>query len=155
MKIMGRGDFRLLPVFSSLLIIFLFSGGCGKQPVEHKVVTPKNGEIRIPVSEVHDGKVHFFTHKKSGKRINFFIRSDGKDKLSASFDACFTCYKHKKGYREEGTDLVCNECNMKFRLADEHWDNSRGCSPISLKSRIEKDEVVIMTEDLEKGQRLF
>jgi uncharacterized membrane protein len=44
---------------------------------------------------------------------------------------------------------------MKFRLADEHWDNSRGCSPISLKSRIEKDEVVIMTEDLEKGQRLF
>ncbi len=140
--------------FLVLLVLFL-AGGCGKQPVEHKVVTLKDGSIRIPVGEVQDGKVHFFTYKRSGKRINFFIRTDGKDNLSASFDACFTCYKHKKGYREEGTDLVCNECNMRFRLADEHWDNSRGCSPIGLKSRIENNEVVIMTEDLERGQRLF
>jgi uncharacterized membrane protein len=150
-----RVVFRLLPLFFPVLFVLLLCGGCGKQPAEHKVVAPRDGAIRIPVNEVHDGKVHFFTYKKSGKRINFFIRTDGKDNLSSCFDACFTCFKHKKGYREEGTDLVCNECSLKFRLADERWDNSGGCSPIALKSRIEKNELVIMTADLEKGQKLF
>ena len=153
---MKHGALPWLSQFSSLVfLVFLLAGACGKQPVEHNVVSPKNGAIRIPVREVHDGKVHLFTYKKSGKRINFLIRTDGDDRLSACFDACFTCYKHKKGYRQEGTDLVCNECSMKFRLADEHWDNTQGCSPISLKSRIENNEVVIMAEDLEKGQKLF
>lgn len=155
LEIKNRGVFRLLPLFSFVFLVLLLSSGCGKQPAEHKVVTSKDGAIRVPVGEMHDGKVHLFTYKKSGKRINFFIRTDGKDNLSACFDACFTCYKHKKGYRQEGPDLVCNECSMKFRLADEHWDNSRGCSPITLKSRIENNEVVIMAEDLEKGGELF
>jgi uncharacterized membrane protein len=155
MKMQHGAVLRLSPLSSLVLLVLLITGGCGKQPVEHNVVTPKNGAIRIPVSEVHDGKVHLFTYKKSGNRINFFIRTDGKDNLSACFDACFTCYKHKKGYRQEGTDLVCNECSMKFRLADEHWDNTQGCSPISLKSRIENNEVVIMADDLERGGKLF
>ncbi len=142
-------------LFASVFLLLFLAAGCGKQPPLHQVVTPKNDAIRIPVSEVHDGKVHFYTYKKSGKRINFLVRTDGNDNLSACFDACFTCYKRKKGYREEGTDLVCNECGMKFRLADEHWDNSQGCSPVSIKSRIENNELVIMTADLEKGQRLF
>src|SRR5512139_2135388 len=98
-KINTRGAFRLMPLFSSIFLVVLFLGGCGKQPAQHKVVTPSDGAIRIPIAEVHDGKVHLFTYKKSGKRINFFIRTDGKDNLSACFDACFTCYKHKKGYR--------------------------------------------------------
>ena len=143
------------PLSYLVMLVLLLAGACGKQPAQYKVVTPRDGAIRLPVEEVHDGKVHFFTYKKSGKRINFLVRTDGKDKLSACFDACFTCYKHKKGYRQEGTDLVCNECSMKFRLADEHWDNTQGCSPIALKSRIENNEMVIMAEDLEKGGKLF
>jgi uncharacterized membrane protein len=155
MKMKQRVVFSLLPLFSSVYLALFFLAACAKRPAEHQVVTPKNGAVRIAVSEVHDGKVHFFTYKKSGKRINFFIRTDGKDNLSACFDACFTCYKHKKGYRQEGTDLICNECNLKFRLAEEQWDTSHGCSPIQLRSRIENGEVVITNDDLEKGARLF
>ncbi len=149
---------KILSRFSALsylVFLVLLLAGCGNQPAEHKVVTARDGAIKVPVAEVHDGKVHFYTYKKSGKRINFFIRTDGNDNLSAYFDACFTCYKHKKGYRQEGTDLVCNECNMRFRLVHEHWDNSQGCSPIALKSRIENNEVVIMAGDIEKGGKLF
>ena len=98
---------------------------------------------------------HFYTYKHSGKRINFFVRTDGAGALSAYFDACFTCYKNKKGYRVEGTDLVCNECNLSFRLADQRWDNSRGCSPILIKSGIRDKALVIQVSDLEKGARLF
>lgn len=140
-------------VFMSYILVF--QSGCGKLPAEHKIIKSEEGEIRIHLSEIRDGRAHFFTYKKSGKRINFLVRTDGKDNLSAYFDACFTCYKYKKGYRVEGTDLVCNECNLRFRLADEKWDNSKGCSPILIKSKIGKDSLIIKTDDIEKGGKLF
>jgi len=140
--------------FLTLVLVLLLSAACSNLPKEHKVVTAKEGVISIPVSEVNDGKVHFFTYKKSGKRINFFVRTDGTGKLSAYFDACYICYKKKKGYHEEGRDLICNECKLKFRLADEVWEN-KDCSPILLKSVIENNNLTIKTEDIGKGSKLF
>ncbi|NCO83018.1 MAG: hypothetical protein COZ31_03420 [Nitrospirae bacterium CG_4_10_14_3_um_filter_44_29] len=140
--------------FLTLILVLILSVACSNLPKEHKVVTAKEGVISIPVSVVNDGKVHFYTYKKSWKRINFFIRTDRGGKLSTYFDACYTCYKKKKGYRIEGTDLVCNECGLKFRLADEVWEN-KACSPIMLKSQTDKEYLIIKTEDLEKGGKLF
>jgi hypothetical protein len=44
---------------------------------------------------------------------------------------------------------------MKFRIADEKWDNSKGCSPIMLKSQVDKDYLTIKSEDIERGVKLF
>lgn len=140
--------------FLTLILILILSPACSNLPKEHKAVTPSDGEIRLPLSEVNDGKVHFYTYKKSGKRINFFVRTDGKGNLSAYFDACYICYKKKKGYRVEGKDLVCNECNLKFGLAEEVWEN-KDCSPIPIKSRSESGNFILKTGDLEKGGKLF
>ena len=146
-----------LNFFPTCLLLFfsLIFYGCSKLPPEHQLITANNSEIKIPVGKVNDGKVHFFTYKKSGKRLNFFVRTDGTGKLSTYFDACFTCYKHKKGYRAEGTDIVCNECIMRFRLADEKFDNTKGCSPITLFSHIDNENIIIKTDDIEKGSKLF
>ncbi len=129
--------------------------GCSNLPAEHTRVKAVDGAIIIPLSDVSDGMPHFYTYKHAGKRINFFVRTDGAGALSAYFDACFTCFKYKKGYRVEGADLVCNECSLNFRLADERWDNSRGCSPILIKSRLQDKTLVLQTSDLEKGAKLF
>lgn len=128
---------------------------CGSSAPVHPFVQEKDGKVIIPLSEVNDGRVHFYTFKKAGKQTNFFVRTDDKEKVDAHFDACFTCYKHKKGYRVEGSDLVCNECGMHFPIAAEQWDNSQGCSPILLKSSIEGEQLVIDTELITKGSRLF
>jgi len=142
-------------LFSLFLVsLSFYVPGCSKLPAEHTVIKAEQGEIKIPVNEVDDGKVHFYTYKASGTLINFFVRTDGTGKLSTYFDACFTCYKRKKGYRCEGTDLVCNECNLRFRLAEEKWVHE-GCSPIALTSRIEGGNIIIRTDDIEKGRRLF
>lgn len=149
-----QSPLNLFPAYLLLFFSLTFCG-CSKRPPEYQLITSKDGEINIPVNKVNDGKVYFFTYKKSGKRINFFVRTDGTGKLSTYFDACFTCYKHKKGYRPEGTVIVCNECSMRFRLADEKFDNSQGCSPISLFSHIDKENIIIKTYDIEKGGKLF
>lgn len=150
-----EGRIRIPVAFLLMISITFLLPGCSSLPAEHTVVKADKGEIRIPLKDVKDGRVHFFTYKKSGKRINFFVRTDGAGKLSTYFDSCFTCHKFKKGYRVEGTDLTCNECKMKFRLADEHWDNSQGCSPINLRSRLDDSFIVIRSDDIEKGGRLF
>lgn len=140
--------------FLTLILVLILFTACSNLPKEHKIVMAKDGAITIPVSEVNDGKVHFFTYKKSGKRINFFVRTDGTGKLSAYFDACYICYKKKKGYHVEGTDLICNECKLKFRISDEVWEN-KDCSPILLKSKLGNNSLTIKTEDIEKGSKLF
>lgn len=147
---------RKFIMFSLLLLLSIFSGGCSSDlPKEHNVVEPQNGMIRIPLKEVDDGNVHFFTYKQGGQHINFFVRRDVAGNLSACFDACFTCYKFKKGYRLEGKDLVCNECGLRFPAEAEKWDSSSGCSPIGLRSAKDKEYFIIKTDDLEKGSRLF
>jgi len=149
-----KKSLNFIPAFLLLFFSLIFFG-CSKLPHEHQIITAQISEIRIPVNEVNDGKVHFYTYNKSGKRINFFVRTDGTGKLSTYFDACFTCYRHKKGYRPEGTVIVCNECSMQFKLADEHFDNSKGCSPIALASVIDEKNIIIKADDIEKGSRLF
>jgi len=141
------------PVLTGLLLMLFVA--CSSLPAGHTKVKAAGGEIKIPVKEVNDGKVHFFTYMKAWKRINFFVRTDEEGGLSAYFDACLTCHKQKKGYHEEGSDIVCNECNMHFRLAERKWDNTAGCSPIPLKSEITDGFIVIKTENIEKGAKLF
>jgi uncharacterized membrane protein len=61
----------------------------------------------------------------------------------------------KKGYRVEGTDIVCNECGTKFRLADEVWKDVGGCAPIALPSEVKDGFITINALDLSRGERLF
>jgi uncharacterized membrane protein len=119
------------------------------------VVKAEGSIVKIPLKDVSDGLVHFFSFKSGGKNINFIVRMDGAGKLHTCFDACFTCYKFKKGYRVEGTDIVCNECGTKFRLADEVWKNVGGCAPIALPSAINGDFILINVSDLKRGEKLF
>lgn len=138
----------------SVLLCSSLLAGCSKSASEHQLVRAENGTIRLDAGKLKDGNAHFYTYRKSGKNINFFVRADSAGNLSTHFDACYTCYRKKKGYRQEGGDLVCNECGLKFRLADRKW-LSRGCSPIPVASRIDRGFIVIKTSDLEKGERLF
>jgi uncharacterized membrane protein len=138
-----------------LLCIFFAVAGCSNLPAEHTPVSARDGEIRLPVKDIRDSRVHFFTYNKDGKRINFFVGTDGKGNLSTYFDACYTCYKKKKGYRQEGSYVVCNECDLKFKLGKKRWIGSHGCSPIPIKSRCEGSELVVSEKDLAQGERLF
>ncbi len=145
------------PLFISSLIVSLLIllTGCTKQPNLYQEAQIKDDRIVILLSKVSDNKTHFYTYKKSGKRINFFVRTDEKGTVSSYYDACFTCYKHKKGYRQEGSDLICNECSMKFGLHDVKWEEKDGCNPIYLKSAIDGNNLIIETAVIEKGAKLF
>ena len=146
---------RLLKINVLCLFILLLFAGCGRHALEHTVVAADGDVVSIPVNQVNDGGVHFYTYKFKGKNINFLVRTDGKGKLRTHFDACYSCYKYKMGFRLEGEYLLCIACGLKYRLADETWDFIGPCAPINLKSKVRGDFLVIKVSTLEKGERLF
>ncbi len=142
-------------LLSAVLCGLVLLSGCGKKLAQYPDAPVHENKIIIPLSDVRDGKAHFYMYKREGRQINFFVRTDAKGTVSSYFDACYTCYKQKKGYRQEGSDLICNECDMKFGLSDETWQAKGGCDPIPLKSTIEGDSLIIETAVIEKGIKLF
>jgi uncharacterized membrane protein len=140
------------------VVLVLVFGGCGGGR-SFDDVKPTGGVIQIPLKEITSAGIRFYTYRyRSGlsfKNLNFFVRQDGREQLHAYFDACRTCAKFFKGYSIDGTEIVCNECKKRFKLAETQWKDDEGCLPIDLKSRVEDGYLVIAVADLVGGERLF
>jgi|GEM_PF-305137 len=124
------------------------------QKQEQKPSPPKEEEIRIPLSEVSDGKAHYYSIEDQGTEIKFFVLKSRDGVVRAAFDACDVCFKHRKGYRQEGDNMVCNNCGMKFESNKINLV-SGGCNPAPLDRKIEGDEVVISPSAVKQGAWYF
>ncbi|GAB6113239.1 Fe-S-containing protein [Desulfomicrobium salsuginis] len=118
-----------------------------------KDVQAENGVVRIPASEVSDGKVHHFRFAGDGPELKFFLIESG-DRLRAAFDACDVCYHAKKGYTQDKEFVICNNCGMRFH-ASRIGDVKGGCNPAPLAHRVEGGDIVISVADLAAGAEFF
>ena len=139
----------------TLFFLLLILCGCTRQAPEHTLVVADGNRLKCPLKEVDDGRVHFYTYKHEEKNINFLVRTDARGRLHTHFDACYSCYKYKMGYRVEGPDILCIACSLKYSLAKETWDFIGPCAPINLRSKVKGDYLVIDVSRLEKGKKLF
>ena len=74
--------------------------------------------------------------------------SDGE--IRAAFDACDVCFRSRRGYRQSGAHLVCNNCGSGFRSVDVNVLTG-GCTPGTLERTIVGDQVVITPAAIERG----
>lgn len=128
--------------------------GCSRQP-EYQLVELTDGVLVLPLTLVSDGDVHFFTYKFSGKSINFFVRTDGRGEFHTHFDACYGCFKYKRGYIHEGDTIICAACRLSYNLKEVIWDYIGACAPITLKSKIVGEDLIIRGTHLQRGARFF
>ena len=117
-------------------------------------VQATDGEVRISISDVSDGKAHYYTYKNEGKTIKFFVVKSPDGAIRAAFDACDVCFHAKKGYGQEGDFMVCNNCGMKFHSSRVNVVEG-GCNPAPLKRENVGDLVVIKVADILPGSRFF
>jgi uncharacterized membrane protein len=122
---------------------------------EHPQVFASGDFVKLPLSEVDDGGVHFYTYKLAGKNVNFLVRTDGNGKLHTHLDACYSCFKYKRGYFEEDADLVCWACRYRYALADEVWEFIQACTPINLKNSRKGDNLLIKVSLLQRAGKFF
>lgn len=117
-------------------------------------VKAENGAVAIPLTEVSDGKVHFFTMDEAGKKIRFFVVKSPDGQVRAAFDACDVCYPEKKGYRAEGDFVVCVNCGRRFHL-NMVGEVRGGCNPAPLTRTVAGDKLVIQAADIAAGAGFF
>ena len=114
---------------------------------------PSN-DVRIPLSEVTD-KAKFFDFKTSDNgSVRFFALKSSDGVYRVALNACDTCYHAKKGYHQEGDDMICNNCGLKFPSAKINEVHG-GCNPVSLPRAVEGDSLVIKASDLESRRQYF
>jgi len=119
------------------------------------LAAPGGDSISIPLSEI-DGTVRFYTREVDGATVRFFAVRGSDGEVRTAFDACEVCYRAGKGYSQSGSDVVCNNCGLRFRI-DELGTRNRGtgCWPAYLPHQVEGESIVISRSDLAAGAYLF
>ncbi len=141
--------------------VYVVFNASSSKPSSSTVTTPNQAasgtgasDIRIPVSEI-SGKAKFFDYNTADKRsVRFFVMKSSDGVYRAALDACDTCFHAKKGYHQEGDDMICNNCGLKFHSAMIN-EMAGGCNPIGLARTIEGDQIVIKASELERSGRFF
>ncbi|MBW6451908.1 MAG: DUF2318 domain-containing protein [DPANN group archaeon] len=148
-----------------MLVVFmaLFVSGCityESDSVSSSSESLANAEfqsadfIKIPVSYVTD-TMKKYTLNVGGVSVVYFtvVGSDGV--IRTAFDACDVC-GGSKGYRQDGTDVVCNNCGKYFAIDDIGSKNGPGgCWPSFLDHKVEDGFVVINEKDVADGAFRF
>ena len=141
----------------SLLLVLAF--GC----TAPETAAPSGGEdsvqnqdsVLIKLSEISETVKHY-TYDAGGTTVKYFAVKGSDGVVRTAFDACEVCYDARKGYSQDGTDVVCNNCGLRFKIDDLGEKNrGSGCWPAYLPHEIDGDEIVIKKTDLESGSYLF
>jgi uncharacterized membrane protein len=111
--------------------------------------------VVIPLSAVTETVLHY-EYDVSGTKVKYFAVRGSDGVVRTAFDACEVCYGAGKGYSQVGSDVLCNNCGLRFKI-DELGEKNKGtgCWPAHIPNEIKGDQVVIKKADLEAGAYLF
>jgi uncharacterized membrane protein len=118
------------------------------------LVTVQDGIVRLPAADFDDSKARFYAFQGSGKMISFFVLKSSDGVIRAAFDACDVCFASKRGYHQEGDEMVCDNCGSRFP-SDQINQVSGGCNPAPLVRTVQGGDVLINAADLEAGALYF
>ncbi|MBI2864780.1 MAG: DUF2318 domain-containing protein [Chloroflexi bacterium] len=110
-------------------------------------VTPENGLVKFSTADFEDKKAHFYTYRTGGKEIDFFVLKSSDGVLRAAIDSCDVCFTYRKGYHQEGDEMVCNNCGQRFPSVKINVIKG-GCNPAPLTRTVESDSLVIQEKDI-------
>ena len=119
-----------------------------------KPVQSSKGVVKIPLAQVNDGTARFFHYTVQGKDIRFFVLKSSDGVIRVAFDACDICYKARKGYRQEGDFMICNNCRNRFPSVNINVLRG-GCNPVPLEMTISGSTLIIKVLDILKGESYF
>ena len=112
-------------------------------------------DVTLPVSTFADGAARFYRYTTTaGREARFFVMKSSDGVVRAAFDACDTCYRERKGYRQQGDVMVCNSCRRTFRSVDINVLQG-GCNPGPLERTVVGDQLVLTGASIELGAMYF
>ncbi len=110
-----------------------------------------DGEVRIPVSELSDRKLHRFVAQAGGASVRFIAILDATDTVRAGLDACLIC--GTQGYYQDGPNVICRHCAAAIYVPT--IGMAGGCNPIHIDYRVEGETLIITESALAEGAKYF
>jgi high-affinity iron transporter len=99
----------------------------------------RENQVRIPLSELTDSSLHFYTVELNGTVIRFLVIHKSNGDYGTALDACQIC--GGAGYRQQGQNVICRNCAASIYIPS--IGESGGCNPIGVKSQVQGGEVVM------------
>jgi high-affinity iron transporter len=125
-------------VILSLTTEFVYTS-VSAAPPPAQALAVVSAEARIPLSQLADSKLHFYSADVQNTSIRFLVirKSDGS--YATALDACQIC--GRIGYRQEGATVVCRNCGAAINIPS--IGQPGGCNPIAFPSRVEGNNLVV------------
>lgn len=120
-------------------------------PSPADALTAQNGEVSIPVSQLSDSRLHFYTADLGNTTVRFMVVHEANDQYVTALDACQIC--GSKGYKQEGQNVVCRNCGAVIYIPS--IGQKGGCNPIPVKSRVEGEIVIVNLTDLAGSAKMI
>jgi uncharacterized membrane protein len=154
---------RHISIAASLVLIVivgiaLYFSSQGSTPGPSPVQAPPpqvESAVRMSVSQLSTSAT-FYTFNSGGTLVRYFgaVGSDGTVHVAA--DACDVCYSEKKGYRQVGDVMKCNNCGKEFAINSVGTENlSGGCWPSYLPVTLSGGDAVVQLSDLKAKSFMF
>lgn len=136
--------------------LLVFSGCVSENSTGLVSAGTSSGTISIPLNEVSES-AKFYEYASNGATVRFFAVKGSDGSVKTAFDACDVCYYSKKGYRQEGKYMICNNCGNRYPIDGLGTENRNpgGCWPSYLENSVVGDNVLIKKADLETGRSQF
>lgn len=126
----------------------------GSSAARYEKVNAKDGVVALPASQFNDYKARYFVYEFPQKEVFFFVVKSSDGVIRAAYDACDVCYHQKKGYKQDGDLMICNNCGQVFPT-DRINIEKGGCNPAPLDRTTEGENVVLKVSDIFQGVRYF
>jgi uncharacterized membrane protein len=110
--------------------------------------------VKIPLTALDSGKALFLSLESEGRTLYYFALKSGNGAYRAALDACDVCFRTNRGYRQEGDQMVCNNCGQKF-ACDKIGEVKGGCNPHPLAHKENAGVMVIRKGDIVAGKEYF
>jgi len=133
-----------------VVIFFIFRNGSTTSNVIAESID--SGDlIKIPLSNIGE-QAQWFSYDNA----KYFVVKAKDGSIKTAFDACDICYRSRKGYRQEGNDMVCNNCGNHYPISGLGTANlGGGCWPGYLRNSIQGDYLIINKIDLDNGAKRY
>jgi len=130
--------FLCVLVVVSLAAEFAYSRALAA-PVPAKMLTAVHDQVRIPLSELTDSSLHFYTANTGVTTLRFLVIHQTNGNYAVALDACQIC--GWSGYRQEGQNVICRNCGATIYIPS--IGEKGGCNPIPVKSTVQNGEVIV------------
>ena len=124
-------------------------------PTADSALLPAGQDVSFAAADFSDGQARFYRYvSAAGKEIRFFLMKSSDGVVRAAFDTCDVCFRERRGYRQSGDNMLCNNCGKAFPSRDINVVQG-GCNPAPIERAVEGDRVVVRAATLEQGAFYF